>query len=64
MNEFTKELLAVLEKHNASIYWGCNPCSDLHGVIGEYMAVTNRKNETLLQLEGGEISAYEIKGQP
>lgn len=62
MNEFTKELLALLEKHNASIHWGCDPCSDLHGVTGERMLVTTRKNETLLEIKGGEISAYEIKG--
>jgi hypothetical protein len=63
MNDFTKELLALLEKHDASIAWGCHFASDLHGVWGEHMTVTNRKNETLLKLDGAEISAHEIKGQ-
>lgn len=63
MDDFKTELLALLEKYDASISWGCDSCSDLHGVTGEHMHVTNRKNETLLYLDGAEISAYEIKGQ-
>ena len=61
MNDFQRELLALLEKHGATISWGCDSCSDLHGVTGEHMRVTNRKNETLLYLDGAEISAHELK---
>lgn len=61
MDDFKTELLTLLEKHNASIHWGCASCSDLHGVTGEHMAVTNKKGDTLLLLDGGEINPYEIR---
>lgn len=62
MNDFTTELLALLAKYDATISWACSPCSDLHGVYGECMEVTNRKG-VLMKLQGSDISAYDIKCQ-
>jgi sulfur relay (sulfurtransferase) complex TusBCD TusD component (DsrE family) len=59
--EFIKELDALLTKYNASIDWGCAQCSDTHGIYDERMTVTNGKGETLLYLDGGTISSYELK---
>jgi len=59
--EFIEELNTLLTKYNASIHWGCDSGSDLHGVTGEYMAVTDQKDKTLLMVDGACISAYEIK---
>lgn len=59
--QFIDELDALLKKYNASIDRGCHQSSDLHGVYDECMTVTNRKGETLLRIDGGCISSYEIK---
>lgn len=59
--QFIEELDSLLTKYNASIDWGCSECSDTHGIYDERMTVTNRKGETLLHLDGGTISSYEIK---
>ena len=40
MNEFLKELKALLSKHNATIGFDVDDCSDLHGVYGEHIFVT------------------------
>ena len=40
MNEFLIELAALLTRHNASIGWDCDDCSDMHGIFGEGMVVT------------------------
>lgn len=60
-NEFIDELDALLKKYNAAIEWGCAQCSDTHGIYDERMTVSNSKGETLLHIEGGCISSYEIK---
>ena len=59
--EFINELDEFLKKYNASIQWGCAQCSDTHGIYGEHMTITNGKGETLLNIDGGCISSYEIK---
>lgn len=61
MNDFTTELLTLLVKYNASIDWVCGPCSDTHGIYDEQMTVTDNKGNELLCIDGGTISAYEIK---
>jgi len=38
--EFLSKLKALLKEYNASIDWNCSPCSDMHGINGEYMSVT------------------------
>ena len=40
MQEFLIELADLLKKHDASIEWDCDDCSDLHGLIGDKMVVT------------------------
>ena len=40
LNEFKKELKALLDKYNASIEVGCSDCSDLHGVYDKHLLVT------------------------
>jgi hypothetical protein len=37
MDDFLKELRALLVKYEATIGWDCHPCSDMHGVTGEHM---------------------------
>jgi hypothetical protein len=37
MDDFLKELRALLVKYDATIGWDCHPCSDMHGVTGEHM---------------------------
>jgi hypothetical protein len=60
-NDFINELDALLKKYNASIDWGCAACTDTHGIYDERMTVTNGNGETLLHIDGGCISSYEIK---
>jgi len=60
-NEFIDELDTLLKKYNASIEWGCSQGSDTHGIHDECMTVTNGKGETLLHIDGGCLSSYEIK---
>lgn len=55
------ELQRLLKKHNASISWRCHFSSDLHGVTGEFMEISNGKGGTVLKIEGGTVSAYEIE---
>lgn len=43
---FKHELQALLEKYNASISWGCDWSSDLHGVTGEKM-ILETGNESI-----------------
>jgi hypothetical protein len=40
MQEFLIELAVLLEKHNASIEWYCDDCTDTHGIYGDGMVVT------------------------
>lgn len=40
LTAFKAELKALLEKHNASIAWGCGPCSDTHGIYDEHMSIS------------------------
>jgi len=40
MHNFLVELAVLLEKHDASIGWDCDDCSDMHGISGEGMVVT------------------------
>lgn len=60
-NDFINELDTLLKKYNAAIEWGCSQCSDMYGIYDERMTVTNGKGETLLHIDGGCISSYEIK---
>lgn len=61
MTAFQYELQALLTKYNATIDWGCSPCSDTHGIYDECMEVTDDKGNSLLRIDGGSISAYDIK---
>ncbi len=40
MEEFLKELQALLEKHKASINFDCEDSSDTHGIYGAGIEVT------------------------
>lgn len=63
MNEFQIELKALLDKYNATISWGCSPCSDTHGIYDEYMIVWGKDDNILLKLDGGYIDSYSIGGE-
>ena len=61
MNDFNTELKALLQKYNATIGWGCSPCSDTHGVYEEYMEIYDEKGNTILKVEGRYIDADDIE---
>lgn len=60
-NNFIDELQALLNKHGASISWGCHWASDLHGVTGQRMEITQRGKGAILTIDGNTVSAYDIK---
>ena len=45
MHEFLIELADLLKKHDASIEWDCDDCSDMHGIIGDKMVVKVGKDK-------------------
>lgn len=46
--EFLKELKALLEKHNASIDWCCDPCSDLIGVYDSHIEIDINEHDSVV----------------
>lgn len=56
---FISELRALLEKHNASICWGCNWSSDLHGVTGQHMSIEVDRKE-VARVDGDSIHAGDL----
>ena len=37
--EFLIKLQALLKEYDASVCWGCDDCSDMHGIYDEHMYV-------------------------
>jgi hypothetical protein len=60
-NTSINELQTLLDKHGASISWACHWSSDLHGVTGQCMEITQRGKGTVLTIDGNTVSAYDIK---
>ncbi len=56
-----QELKVLLEKYNASIVWTCGESSDMHGIYGEQMVVFDGNGKTLFAVEGGSITAEDLK---
>lgn len=62
MNEdFCRELRDLLRKYEADIGFAPDDCSDLYGVTGEKIVVTNQKGETLLSVDGYWLTEHDIK---
>ena len=59
IDEFKKELKALLKKYNANIYFWCDESSDLLGINDEQMKVTIDGKHYLLA-DGYEIDVYEL----
>ena len=47
-DEFQKELKQLLEKHNASIDWCCDSCSDLMGVYDSHIEIDINGHDKLV----------------
>ena len=47
-DEFQKELKRLLEKHNASIDWCCDNCSDLMGVYDSHIEIDINGHDKLV----------------
>lgn len=60
--EFLTELAILLEKHKASVSWGCHWSSDLHGVTDQEMII-ECNGSFILSVEGSCICAYDIKSE-
>jgi hypothetical protein len=65
--EFLAELKSLLKKHNAEISFSVGSCSDTHGLYDEKMIISRRPNpkswkeETILEINGWTINAYELE---
>lgn len=59
MNDFIKELKALLEKHNASISFGCSDSSDLYGIDGEYTDI-DVDGKTIIEINGWGIDSSDL----
>lgn len=53
VEEFKKELKALLEKYNAGIWLDYDPCSDTYGMHGERMVVYFRNEDKTVDLADG-----------
>ncbi len=60
MDDFKKELKALLDKYKAEIGFDCDECSDLHGVTGEHMYV--RVGDREEKFDTWSLEGFDLKG--
>lgn len=61
---FGTELQALLLKYNVSIDWSCDDSSDMCGVTGQKMVITNSSGFHLLEINGSSIEAADLENEP
>ena len=59
--EFLKELRDLLLKYNAEIYWTCDECSDIYGLVDDRLVVDMVGQENDIDLSIGCIDKYNIE---
>lgn len=63
--EFRRELIALLEKYNASIGFMADDCSDFHGITGERIVVADsfHQRDILVSTHGLWMDANDIRAE-
>jgi len=57
-----EELKALLKKHNCSIEWGFDDCTDTHGIYDERVEIVeNKTDKVLLSVPGMSLSSCDIE---
>jgi len=60
--EFAIELLALLEKYNATIEWAFDDSTDMHGIYGEKIVIMQQpESKPLLKMVGMEFGGFDLK---